>query len=130
MPAASWLRSASLNVTARLAPFETPAASAAGVAVQRELRYGEHGAAGIEDRSVELALLIVEDTQMRDLLGQRLRVSFRVVSRHTQQHGVPVPDMGDLLAVHLHAGAHYSLHNGTHTRPPARITAAVQTRSA
>src|SRR5262249_27533793 len=41
---------------------------------QRELRYDEHGTAGVEQRAVELALLLLEDPQIRDLGGEPFRL--------------------------------------------------------
>ena len=49
------------------------AAALEGVAVERELADDEHAAADVDDRPVHHAVVVVEDAQAGDLVGQPLR---------------------------------------------------------
>ena len=60
---------------------------------QRELRDDERGAAGVEERAVELAVVVLEDPQPRDLAGEPLRVGSGVAARDAEQDAQPGADL-------------------------------------
>ena len=49
------------------------------VTVEGKLRNDEDFASDIEDGSIHFTLMVLENTQTLDLVGQRLRVLFRVI---------------------------------------------------
>src|SRR5271154_236820 len=68
---------------------ETWTPLAARVAVQRELRYGQYGAARVEKREVHLALGVVEYSQLNDFLGHRGCRFGRIFASHGNQDHEP-----------------------------------------
>src|SRR5262249_30456600 len=59
---------------------------------QRELRDGERGAAGVEERAVELAVVVREDPQPRDAARETVGLGLGVSLRHADEQQQPGPD--------------------------------------
>ena len=68
----------------RRRPARPPAT--ARVAVERELADDERGAAGVEQRAVHHAVVVVEHAQVRDLRRELGRAGLGVVVRHADEH--------------------------------------------
>jgi hypothetical protein len=66
---------------------------------QRELADDERGAAGVEQRAVEAALLVLEDPQAGDRPGQPLCVVERVSAADTEQHAKTPADLAARVGV-------------------------------
>ena len=81
----------------------TRAATSAGVAVQRELADDQHLAAGVGDRSVHHAVVVVDHPQAPDLVGQLAGVRLGVVVGHADQHAQAGTDRADDLPFGLTA---------------------------
>jgi len=80
----------------------TGAAAFARVAVQRELTDDEHAPAHIQHRAVELAFVVVKDTQRGDLAGHPLRFSFRVARAHADEDCQPALNRAGYAPFHGH----------------------------
>jgi hypothetical protein len=70
----------------------------ARVAEQRELADREDGARGIEDAEVELAGVVLEDTELPDLRREPLGPRAVVITRDAEQDEQPRADLADGLA--------------------------------
>src|SRR5207248_8974946 len=83
---------------------------------QRELADDECRAARVEQRAVELAGLVLEDPEARDLARKPDRILGRVAARNTQQDAHTGPD----LATRRDAGAPGPLDDGPQSRSMTR----------
>ena len=91
----------------RAARAKRRAVALLGVGDQRELRDHERLAADVEQRAIELPLVVLEDPQARDLAREPLGVRVVVTVGHAQQHAEPRPD----LAAGRHPCARHPLHD-------------------
>ena len=93
---------------------ERGAVAFACVAEEGELRDEEDGAPDVFEGQVELALGVIEDAELGDLLCDLRRVVFGVVVGDAQQHEKTVGDLADGFIVDFHGGFGDALDNGAH----------------
>jgi hypothetical protein len=87
-----------LGLVRRRRGGEARPVSLARVAEQRELAHREHRAAGVHDAAVELAGVVLEDTELRDLRREADGVLAAVAAGDAEQDEQPAPDLADRFA--------------------------------
>src|SRR4029079_12479348 len=93
-------------------PGEARAVALCRIGEQRELRDDERRSARVEERAVELALVVLEDPEPRDLAGEPRRLGGRVPAGDAQEHAKAGADLttgrcagpADALDDRLHGG--------------------------
>ena len=90
------------------------AAALGAVAQQGELGDHQHAAAGFRQGPVHLALVILEDAQVNDLVGQPVGINFGVAIGHAQQDHQPGADFAHHFAGHGDTGPADPLYDGFH----------------
>ena len=90
---------------------------------QRELADREDVAAGVDDRAIHHAGVVVEDAQRHDLARDPVEVVVGVVRRHAGQHDEPGADRADGLIVDAHAGLAHPLDQRPHAVTSGRCGA-------
>src|SRR3990172_4562264 len=98
----------------------TPAAPRIGQ--QRELRDDECLAADRLERQVHLALLVGEDSEPDNPVGDECRVLLAIVPRHSEQDDEAEPDSAHRAAVYSDLRPTYPLHNRSQRRLSASFT--------
>ena len=96
---------------------EGGAAAVAGVAVEGELRYQQHFAAGVFHRQIEFAGFVFKDAQVGDFVGDIAGVCLAVFAAHAKQHAQAVGNLAERCIRRVGGGdvgmADF-LDNGTH----------------
>jgi hypothetical protein len=87
-----------LSAVGRRGLREVGTASVAEVAIEGELRDGEHRSGDVRDRARELAAVVVEDAQRRDLRGEALPVFGSIVRADAEEDDETAVDRRDALA--------------------------------
>jgi hypothetical protein len=95
-----------------LDPRWTPAS--AGVAVQRELRHDDRLALDVGDRPVHLAVLVLEDPEMLDLLCQLPGLVLAVVDADRDQDQEAASGRGNRPTIHPDLGPAHPLEDDPH----------------
>jgi len=98
---------------------ERRALAAADISIQGELRNHEHAAAHVLRAAVHLAVLVFEEAEARNLLGQISCVGLGVFVSHAQQNQQSQADLtaGPVvsgLIIDSDFGAAHALHDGPH----------------
>jgi len=93
---------------------EARPAAASGVAVQSELRDGKDGAAGIEERTIHFALVVVEDAEIDDFLGHRNGGGGGIFASYRYEDHQSWADFAGDAAFYRNACAGDSLENDSH----------------
>ena len=86
----------------------------AAIGIERELRYAEDSSAYIADSEVHLPLLVLEHTQLRDLLRSHIGYSLRVRVRHADKQHEALLNLPDRCAVYAHFRPAASLYYYSH----------------
>src|SRR3989442_4570636 len=97
---------------------EAGPALASRIAIERELRNNQRRAAGFQERPIHLALLVIEDAQVCDLLGEISGLLSRVAAGHAQEHEQARGDLPRGTSLDHDAGAADALHDSSHGLPP------------
>src|SRR5688572_26057113 len=97
---------------------ETGAAAAPDIAVERELRDDEGLTVCFDQRAIEAAFVILEDSQLGRLRGETPGNRAIVTFAHGDQHEQAAADRADNLALDAHGRAGHSLYNESHRRQP------------
>ena len=88
----------------------------AAVPIQSKLRNQQNFAATVADGAVHLALVVFEDAEIPDLVGERLGVSFVILFADAEQDAKSGANATDRFPPHADVGFGDSLHNGTHVK--------------
>jgi hypothetical protein len=64
---------------------------------------------------IHLTLVVFEDTQVDDLIRQRLSICFAILFADGQKHTETAPDRGDKVVANRHLGFRDFLNDGTHS---------------
>ena len=88
--------------------------AAATVAVERELRHRQDGAADVEQRAVHLAVAVGEDAQIGTLFGAEAQVLFVVAGAEADQEEQALLDLADDCIIDSDAGLADALDEGSH----------------
>src|SRR5260370_20239592 len=88
---------------------EAGAAAPAHIGIERELRDDQNFSAGIEERTVHLALIVAKDAQIDNFISQGLYLNLAIVPPYSQKHQQPLVNLADDLLVNRDAGTAYSL---------------------
>ena len=91
-----------------------------GVGDQRELADHQRGAARLEQRAVELPVVVLEDAELRHLLGEPTGVGVTVAGRDPEEDADPGPDR----AAGRNRRAGHPLDDGSHGSSRSRMRAA------
>ena len=95
---------------------EAGAAAFAAVAVQGELRDGEHAAADVENRAVHLALVVGEDAQVSALFSAEAQRLVVVALTEADEQEQATADLGAELIIDADAGLADALDEDFHGR--------------
>jgi hypothetical protein len=86
----------------------------AAIGVKRELGDHQKRTAAIEHGTIHLPLLILEDAQLGDLIGEGGGIFFIIVQAYAQEDAKSWADFTDHFGIDADAGFGDSLNNGAH----------------
>jgi hypothetical protein len=89
-------------------------ARATHIAIEGELRYGEHRPSNIRNAQVHLSVVVLEDAQAGDLLGEVIHVDFRIARRNAKQHQQARSDLANHPLLDRDGSSRNPLYYGTH----------------
>jgi len=93
---------------------EAGSAALSAVTVKSKLRNDQKRASAVGYTLVHLAGFVGEDSQPRHFVGQVIRILFRVVLSHAQEHDEAAADRARNGSIHHYASFTHSLNDGTH----------------
>lgn len=105
---------------------ESRPAAAAGVAEQRELGHDQCLVTSVEERAVHLARLVIEDSQLRHLVGDEARLIETVADGDAKQDDETWADGAHLGTVDSYGCALHALHDSQHCRESTTIVGTSQ----
>jgi hypothetical protein len=86
------------------------------VPVEGKLRNHEEFAFNVDDRSIHFTLIVRENTETRDLVGQRFRVSLGVVFSDSQKNAKAQADVTHKLTLRSYTRFDHSLYYRAHVK--------------
>jgi hypothetical protein len=86
------------------------------VPVQGKLRNHQNFAAAVTDDAVHLALIVLENAKILNLVGERVGVLFVILFADAKEDAKAGTDLTDCFPPHVNMGFGDSLHNGTHNQ--------------
>ncbi len=86
------------------------------IAQQGELADHQQRPVHVEERTVHVLMIILEDAEVYDLGRHRLHIFICVPVLHAEEHGQAGADLGDGLLVDSDPGPAHPLNNGAHDR--------------
>ena len=104
----------SLGVFGSRSPGEARSVPLRRVCDQRELAHDEHLASTSSSERSNLPLLVLEDLELRHLVGQPRGFVLAVLTRDSEEHAEALPDLPHHLAVHAHARLGDALDDRSH----------------
>ena len=107
---------------------EAGTAAVRGIRIECELRDYDHAAAHVDERTVRLAVLILEDAQGADAVGHLVRRFLRIGVGDAQEHKIALTDFGHPFAADLDRCLQHPLNPGFHTSASFRPDALCRSR--
>lgn len=93
-------------------------ASTPTVGKERELAHDEHLPIDVGEREVDLARLVLKDTQVQDLVPERLGAGLVIVVPHAKKDKIALRAASHDLARHLDRGTPHALDDRPHEQIP------------